>query len=77
MRFVMETTKVQDISAVTLAVRDMARAVKFYRKLGFEPVLRWGQRQVQQLTSRLGPDQSGSPVRLPWQPVGPGDLPGG
>ena len=36
MRFVMETTKVQDISAVTLAVRDMARAVKFYRKLGFE-----------------------------------------
>ena len=29
---------IQHISAVTFAVRDMARSVEFYRKLGFEPV---------------------------------------
>ena len=29
---------IQHISAVTFAVRDMARSVAFYRKLGFEPV---------------------------------------
>ncbi len=27
---------IENISAVTLAVRDMARAVEFYQKLGFE-----------------------------------------
>ena len=27
---------IQRISAVTLAVRDMARSIEFYRKLGFE-----------------------------------------
>jgi len=27
---------IQHISAVTLAVRDMARSIEFYRKLGFE-----------------------------------------
>jgi catechol 2,3-dioxygenase-like lactoylglutathione lyase family enzyme len=27
---------IQHISAVTFAVRDMARSIKFYRKLGFE-----------------------------------------
>ena len=27
---------IQQISAVTFAVRDMARAVEFYQKLGFE-----------------------------------------
>jgi catechol 2,3-dioxygenase-like lactoylglutathione lyase family enzyme len=29
---------IQQISAVTFAVRDMARSVEFYRKLGFELV---------------------------------------
>ena len=29
--------RVEGISAVTLATRDMARAVRFYRALGFEP----------------------------------------
>jgi catechol 2,3-dioxygenase-like lactoylglutathione lyase family enzyme len=29
---------IHNISAVTFAVRDMARSVAFYRKLGFEPV---------------------------------------
>jgi catechol 2,3-dioxygenase-like lactoylglutathione lyase family enzyme len=29
---------IQSISAVTFAVRDMARSVEFYRKLGFELV---------------------------------------
>jgi len=32
----MRSDHVQDISAVTLAVRDMARSVEFYEKLGFE-----------------------------------------
>jgi catechol 2,3-dioxygenase-like lactoylglutathione lyase family enzyme len=32
----MATAHVQHVSAVTFAVRDMARAVAFYRKLGFE-----------------------------------------
>ena len=27
---------IQHISAVTFAVRDMARSIEFYRKLGFE-----------------------------------------
>jgi hypothetical protein len=30
---------IEHISAVTYAVRDMARSVEFYRKLGFELVL--------------------------------------
>ena len=30
------TGVIQHISAVTLAVRDMARSIKFYEKLGFE-----------------------------------------
>ena len=29
---------IENISAVTLAVRDMARAIEFYQKLGFELV---------------------------------------
>ena len=29
---------IQHISAVTFAVRDMARSVEFYQKLGFELV---------------------------------------
>jgi catechol 2,3-dioxygenase-like lactoylglutathione lyase family enzyme len=29
-------TKIESISAVTLATHDMARAVRFYRALGFE-----------------------------------------
>src|SRR5713226_2590173 len=32
------TGMIQHISAVTFTVRDMARSVAFYRKLGFEPV---------------------------------------
>ncbi|MDA2938137.1 VOC family protein [Acidobacteria bacterium AH-259-A15] len=30
--------KIQHISAVTLAVQDMARSVDFYKKLGLEPL---------------------------------------
>ena len=32
------TRVIQHISAVTFAVRDMARSVEFYQKLGFELV---------------------------------------
>ena len=39
----MKTTGViQHISAVTFAVRDMARSIEFYEKLGFELVYRGG-----------------------------------
>ena len=30
------TPRIKHISAVTVAVRDMARAIEFYKKLGFE-----------------------------------------
>ena len=33
-----ETTKIKSVSAVTLATRDMKRAVHFYRSLGFDVI---------------------------------------
>lgn len=43
---------VEHISAVTLAVRDMARAVDFYQKLGFE--LTYGSRHAAFSTLKSG-----------------------
>ena len=41
-----DSTMIDSISAVTLATHDMARAVRFYRMLGFEVVHHGGEAGV-------------------------------
>jgi catechol 2,3-dioxygenase-like lactoylglutathione lyase family enzyme len=45
-------TTIQQISAITLAVQDMARAVAFYQRLGFEVL--YGNEQATFTSFRLG-----------------------
>src|SRR5437762_242633 len=54
---------IQDISAVTFAVRDMARSVEFYRKLGFELVYGGEQAAFSSL-------KAGAACPQLWQPLG-------
>jgi catechol 2,3-dioxygenase-like lactoylglutathione lyase family enzyme len=41
---------IESISAITLATHDMARAVRFYRMLGFE-IINWRRRSIHELSS--------------------------
>lgn len=49
----MNETQFETISAVTLFTADMARAVRFYRKLGF--TLRYGGEAAEFTSFRVGP----------------------
>jgi len=51
---VTEEPRIESISAVTLATHDMARAVRFYRSLGFH--LLYGGEEASFTSFRLGPN---------------------